>query len=154
MSEPPPIPDPQEPYTAPSTAALPLASQWVRLGAQIIDVLIAWIPVFILGILTGGRIPVILINILLGVALVGINWQHLQNGQTIGKKLLKLQIVGRDGSPADRMHIVTRRLLPVWIIGAVPYVGWIVVIADALCIFRAGRNTLHDDFAETKVVQL
>ncbi|MES2506855.1 MAG: RDD family protein [Verrucomicrobiota bacterium] len=154
MSEPPPIPDPQEPYTAPSTAALPLASQWVRLGAQIIDAIIGVIAVLILNLLTLGNLPQILMTLLLGAAIVGINWQHLQNGQTIGKKLLKLKIVRRDGSPADRMHIVTRRLLPVWIVCAVPYLGPVVVLIDALCIFRAGRNTLHDDFAETKVVQL
>lgn len=154
MSEPPPIPDPQEPYKATSTVALPLASQWVRLGAQIIDVLIAVVAVLILNLLTWGNLPQFLMNILLGVALVAINWQHLQNGQTIGKKLLKLKIIRRDGGPVDRMHIVTRRLLPVWIVGAVPYIGWIAVLADALCIFRASRNTLHDDFAETKVVQL
>lgn len=154
MSEPPPIPNPQEPYPASSSAALPLASPWVRLGAQIIDAIIGIVAVLILNLLTLGNLPQILMTLLLGTALVAINWKHLQNGQTIGKKLLKLKIVRRDGGPVDRMHIVTRRLLPVWIVCAVPYLGPVAVLIDALCIFRPGSNTLHDDFAETKVVQL
>ncbi|WP_346332228.1 RDD family protein [Prosthecobacter sp. SYSU 5D2] len=130
-----------------------LASIWIRLASHIIDMIAAIICVVILQFITGA-LPPIVFSLLFAAVLVGINWTFLQQGQTLGKKLLNLKIVRRDGRPADRMHIITKRLLPVWLVGAIPYLGALVLLADALCIFRPGRNTLHDDLAETKVIQL
>ena len=83
--------------------------------------------------------------------MLAINWNFLLQGQTIGKKILKIRIVRKDGSPITRTRIITHRILPVWLVSSIPYAN-IALLADALCIFRAGRNTLHDDFADTKVV--
>lgn len=92
---------------------------------------------------------------LIGVAiLIAINWKFLPNGQTIGKKLMKIQIQSRDGSLLPVNTLLTKRMLPLYIAGSIPMIGPILVLVDALCIFRAGRNTLHDDFAQSKVVVL
>lgn len=124
---------------------------WLRLGAVVIDVVVAVIAVSILMLVTG-RLPIFVNQILVGVVITGINWNFLLKGQTLGKKLLNLRIVRRDGSAADRMHIITRRILPIWLVSAIPYIGPLICLADALCIFRPGNYTLHDDLADTTVV--
>lgn len=148
--------------TAPGSE--PLASPWIRLVAQIVDGLILgviFLPVMYLSgywsraMASGGEMglePLLWAPIQIGVMLA-INWNFLLQGQTIGKKLLKIRIVRKDGTPIERTRIITHRLLPVWLVSNIPYIS-IVLLADALCIFRAGRNTLHDDIADTKVIQL
>ena len=83
-----------------------------------------------------------------------VNWKPLQKGQTIGKRVAGIRIVRKDGSPIPAMRIITHRLLPVQIAAIVPVIGSIAVLVDALMIFRPGRNTLHDDIADTKVIKL
>ena len=85
---------------------------------------------------------------------LAINWTFLQRGQTIGKMALKIRIVKKDGSPISAKDIIVRRLLPVQIAVLVPIIGIILVIVDALLIFRNKYNTLHDDIADTKVIQV
>lgn len=146
--------------------AQPLASPWIRLVAQIVDGLIMMAVVLPLQFLTGyfqrsmeaaaAGNPVTPESLLwtpVGIVIaLAINWNFLLQGQTVGKKVMKVRIVRKDGSPAERNWIVIRRLLPVWIASIVPVIGGIAVLVDALCIFRAQRNTLHDDIADTKVV--
>jgi uncharacterized RDD family membrane protein YckC len=142
--------------------AMPLASPWIRLAAQIVDGIIAVILITPIMFLTGyfGRVAtsggalnfedILWVPLQLAI-IVAINWTFLLNGQTIGKKLLKIRIVRKDGSPIERARIITHRILPVWLIGSIPFINF-ALLADAICIFRPGRNTLHDDFADTKVV--
>lgn len=40
------------------------------------------------------------------------------------------------------------------IIVQLPILGSIFALADALCIFRSRHNTIHDDIAGTKVIDL
>lgn len=144
-----------------------LASPWIRLVSQIVDGLIAAVVILPLQYVSGyfGRMTEaaqagsaitlepflwVPVNVLIMVA---INWTFLLNGQTIGKKIMKLRIVRKDGSPIDRTRIITHRMLPVWIASVIPFIGSLAVLVDSLCIFRAGRNTLHDDIADTKVIQ-
>jgi uncharacterized RDD family membrane protein YckC len=97
---------------------------------------------------------------LIGLAIfIAVNFVFLKKGQTIGKMALKLQIQNRnDGSLLSIQDILVKRVLPVYVINALGYaVHWsilLVLIADSLCIFRPGRNTLHDDLANSKVVKL
>lgn len=92
---------------------------------------------------------------LIGVAiLVAINWKFLPNGQTIGKKVMKTQIQSRDGSLLPVNTLLTKRMLPLYIAGSIPLIGPFLVLIDALFIFRPGRNTLHDDLANSRVVVL
>lgn len=172
--EPPPIPAvplSTEPFqTSQSSFASPaafptehsavLATPWIRLGAVIVDQLIAYIPVYILNLLTGGNISPFLFSLLVCATYLGLNWKHLASGQTVAKKFLNLKIVMADGSAIDRLHLVKFRIGPVWLaslLTGIPVLGLLAVfalIADALCIFRPGHKTLHDELAKTKVVQL
>lgn len=169
--------DPINPYAPPQTNITPaadpsqphpLASPWRRLGASIIDsliVMVIFLPVMWLSgyftrvaqLAMEGQswTPEALLWAVFGLVIViGVNWSHLARGQTIGKSIMQLRIVRKDGSPAERTHIILKRLLPLQVIAQVPYIGGLFAFVDSLCIFRAQRNTLHDDIADTKVVDL
>jgi uncharacterized RDD family membrane protein YckC len=97
---------------------------------------------------------------LLGIAIfLAVNIVFLKNGQTVGKKLLKLQVQRRtDGSILPVLEYILKRLGPIYAVNLAaviihPLIN-LAVLVDALCIFRPGRNTLHDDIAGTKVVRL
>ena len=168
MSEVNPYAPPQTEITAPEvqTQGKPLARKRDRLFAQIVDALISVAIIFPLQYLTGsyGRIAasaaqghyfnfesLLWIPLGLGV-LFALNWKHLAVGQTIGKRALGIRIVRKSGAAIDRKTIIVKRLLPVWLVAQVPFLGSALVLVDTLCIFRAGNNTLHDDIADTKVV--
>ena len=87
-------------------------------------------------------------------AFIAINWRLLPKGQTIGKKLMKIQIQDRSGSLLPVKTLILRRTLPVSVAVLVPFVGVVIVLIDSLLIFRQNRNTLHDDMANSKVVVL
>jgi uncharacterized RDD family membrane protein YckC len=76
-----------------------------------------------------------------------------KNAQTIGKKLMKIKIVRTDGKKATFGRIVGLRLLPVWIVSAIPFVGPAISIVDVLFIFRENRKCLHDNIADTIVIK-
>jgi uncharacterized RDD family membrane protein YckC len=102
---------------------------------------------------------VILGELLIVAALVAINYVFLKKGQTIGKLALKLQVRNRNDSSLLSVHeLVVKRILPIHFVGVLGMTVepgiWLLLLVDALCIFRGGRNTLHDDLANTKVVKL
>jgi len=169
--------DPINPYAPPQSSILPassgvadqwLASPWRRLGASLLDSLImmvltmpvAWLSGYfsrIMELAAQGRswTPESLLWAVFGFGImVAINWTHLGRGQTIGKGVMEMRIVRKDGSPAGRSHIILKRLLPIQLIALLPVVGGFFAVVDALCIFRTQRNTIHDDIAETKVIDL
>lgn len=176
----PPVPpaDPFVPYVA--EAGTGLASVWIRLGAAVIDGIIHAIVFVILtrllyptpnmaamqaaaasgdvkavmDLANPGFLWILIASALSAAAFLGINWKFLPNGQTIGKKLLNLQIQSRSGGLLPVNDLILRRILPVYFVGRLGLIGGLLVTVDYLCIFRPGRNTLHDDFAQTKVVQL
>jgi len=86
--------------------------------------------------------------------MLALNWRHLGRGQTIGKGIMAIRIVRRNGAPAERSHIILKRILPIHLIALLPVLGSLFAIVDALCVFRSQRNTIHDDIAETKVIDL
>jgi uncharacterized RDD family membrane protein YckC len=78
-----------------------------------------------------------------------------KSAQTIGKKLMGLQIVMvEDGKPASFERLVFWRFVPVLLLSQLPYVGSVLSLADTLFIFRADRRCLHDHIAGTRVVAL
>lgn len=121
-----------------STTDAGLASPWIRLGAQIIDVLVLLPINFIIqkvfitmpdpaelmkAIQAGksiesllpGRGVVLLVNLLGLIAMIAVNFNLLKKGQTVGKMLLKLQIQRRsDGSILPFQEIIVKRILPVY----------------------------------------
>jgi uncharacterized RDD family membrane protein YckC len=163
-------------------SGLPLASPWLRLVAVIVDGIIMFPISLVLGMLFGmpsfsaqmeaSRIGAealkaimpsvgvqLLVQVLSIVVFIAVNFVFLKNGQTIGKKVLKLQIQKRsDSSLLPVQDLIVKRMLPVYIVGAlygaVSQLIGILLTVDALLIFRKGRNTLHDDIANSKVVKL
>ncbi len=75
-------------------------------------------------------------------------------GQTVGKIVMKTQIVSDSGQLLPFGHLVLKRYLPIWGLSAIPYIGGIFSLANALFIFRENKKCLHDDIAGTKVIQL
>ena len=74
-------------------------------------------------------------------------------GQTIGKKAMGIRVVRMDGTRVAFSRFIFLRWLPVFVLGCIPFVGWIISsLLDPLLIFRESRQCLHDDFANTRVV--
>ena len=91
----------------------------------------------------------------LGLALIGFGvWCWLtiihvkRNGQTLGKKILGIKVVRRDGAPASLGRIFWLRNVINALIGIVPF----YVLADHVFIFGESRQCLHDKIADTIVV--
>ena len=102
--------------------------------------------------------PSVVLQILLMLSGIGLSlavngYLLAKNGQTVGKKLMNIKIVRTDGSKATFQRIVGMRLLPVWIVSAIPIVGALVAVVDVLFIFRENRKCLHDNIADTIVVK-
>lgn len=138
----------------------PVADRMVRLKATLIDA----------GILFAANLPIYLILWMLGVfnyylvslvicaaasaiIFLCINYNPLKrNGQTVGKKMMNIKIVGRDDQPMDVDSLLLKRYAPVWLVSLIPVVGPLLCVANALCIFRDSNACLHDDVADSKVV--
>lgn len=165
------------PYTPPKSnleqnatdnSGIYLASPWTRLGAALVDGLLMMLVLTPLQFFTGylDRVtenaangisftPEALLWTLGGIGLwIALNFKFLGQGQTIGKKVLKIQVQRKDGSPVGMGRYLTHRFLPIQGAALIPLAGGILILIDCLLIFRKDRNTLHDDLADTKVVQL
>lgn len=173
-----------DPYSAPEAhvveqpqgEAFELADRAMRLGAAILDNLIAVGPMFILlpiliammGAATarldsgaGGPSPLFgPLLLVMGIAgvwalvvlIVNLVLLH-RYGQTMAKRLLKIQIVRRDGSRAGLGRIVLLRIIVSSLPGLIPFLGYVWGLVNALFIFRADRRCIHDHIADTIVVK-
>jgi uncharacterized RDD family membrane protein YckC len=140
----------------------PLATRSSRLLAALIDVLIAWLgPVALmlygdsLGFRAADDDPTTSLAGLMmfgWLLLVGAYnaWMLSTRGQTVGKSLLRIRIVGLDGSRASAGQALLLRSLLVLLLDLVP--GFL--LADPLFIFRKDRRCLHDLIAGTQVVAI
>jgi uncharacterized RDD family membrane protein YckC len=100
----------------------------------------------------------------LGVlAASAINWLLLsRRGQTLGKMLLKIEIVRVDGSPARFIHAVALRAWPFVLLNSIGPMIFpparsalsLVATIDALFIFTAFNRCIHDRIAGTYVVDV
>ena len=76
-----------------------------------------------------------------------------QKGQTMGKKLLAIQVVDNEGSLSlSFWGFVTRRYSILRLLPVIPYVGIAASVVETLLIFRKDRRCLHDLVVGTKVV--
>jgi len=165
---PPPIPDEYNPYSAPLAAvdlpapAMTLASRGQRLGAAILDGLVA-VPLGILAAVVlpmGQRNPnlmALMIAVLVAafVAIVVINGIGIyRSGQTIGKRLLGIRVVRSNGDRVDFARYIFLRWLAIALLGVIPFIGGVITLLDALLIFRDNHKCLHDDFADTIVIMV
>jgi uncharacterized RDD family membrane protein YckC len=141
-----------------------LAGRGARLLAVLIDGLISGVLFWALTFVTpltltpapgASLVRVLLVNFVIGVILFLILQGYLlaTRGQTIGKALLKMRIVRRDGSPASFGRLVGMRYLPTMLLSMIPVLGGLYAIIDSLLIFRESRRCLHDNIADTIVVK-
>jgi uncharacterized RDD family membrane protein YckC len=76
-----------------------------------------------------------------------------RNGQTIGKKMLGIRIVRTDGSRATLARLFWLRTFVSGLFTQVPMVGRFYGLVDVLAIFAGPRRCLHDYLADTIVVK-
>ena len=137
-----------------------LAGRGQRLAATLLDALFLFLAIMVAaipGMVMGadpatGEWALVLLVISLTFLLVGNALLVARRGQTLAKYLLKIRVVRRDGSEAGFTRIFFARYLPVTVLGALPFIGLLVALADALMIFRDNRRCLHDEIADTIVV--
>ena len=75
-------------------------------------------------------------------------------GQTIGKIVMKTKIVNEAGNLIPFNELFLKRYVIIMVISMIPFVGFLIGIVNALCVFRGNRKCLHDDFAGTKVIKI
>src|SRR5262245_55510932 len=143
----------------------PLASRLARLGATIVDVIIALAIGLPIGFATGylqrameqsaslgemmvhGAGGMILFLLLHGYFLA-------TRGQTIGKMAVGVRIVDyNSGQLLSFGKLIGLRYVPVWLVSAIPFVGGCLGLVDILFIFGNERRCVHDLIAGTKVVE-
>lgn len=74
-------------------------------------------------------------------------------GQTIGKRLLGIRILRSNGERASFARLVGLRFAVGLVITMIPLIGAVFGLLDSLLIFRESRKCLHDNIADTIVVQ-
>jgi uncharacterized RDD family membrane protein YckC len=142
-----------------------LAGRGIRLGAVLIDVLIAMLAVWVVSLVTpwspftestDDLFRTTALNTAIGYVLfIAIQGYFLAaKSQTIGKMLLDIRIVRSDGTRASFARLVGLRYGVGALISMLPWVGQLYSLVDALLIFRESRKCLHDNIADTIVVKV
>ena len=138
-----------------------LASRGARFMANLVDqfaVVLPWVlGAVIQGVVNassgGGDGDMVLMG-LGGLVSVGVGIFQLvlvsQNGQSLGKRMLKIRLLRTDGSPVSVARVVFVRNLVPAVINS--FCG-IFSLVDALFIFNDDRRCLHDAISDTKVVE-
>jgi uncharacterized RDD family membrane protein YckC len=141
-----------------------LATRGKRLSASLIDSLLIGVITLPIIYYTGawddiykGIPPSTGYSIAIGicglVAFLLINGKLLvENGQTLGKKVVGIRIVDMEGNKASIKKQLFPRYAFYFLPGQVPVVGQIVSMVNILWIFGKPRRCLHDYVAGTKVV--
>ncbi len=136
-----------------------LASRGSRLAASIIDVLIAlasMAPGFLF--MSGGAATAEemlqegALAAMVGPVLLGLYYMFIlaRDGQTLGKKIMKIRIVRfDDGTNPGFGRVVGLRVLLNGLLGNIPFYA----LVDVLFIFGAQQRCVHDYIAGTKVIQ-
>ena len=156
---------------ADTTATLELepASRWLRLGAALLDGMIAgllMLPGFFIVMAAGAfthsnqpNTPLLIAGFgaigLAFIILLGVQIYLLTTrGQTMGKKLLGIKIVNFDdeANPGFVKAFLLRMFVN-GLIGSIPMIGFVYSLVDICFIFRDDRRCLHDLLAGTKVVK-
>lgn len=84
---------------------------------------------------------------------VAVQWTLIAtSGQSIGKKLVGTKIVKLDGSDCGFVHGVILRSWIMTALNAIPVLGNLIALFDALWIFGHESRCLHDLIAGTRVI--
>jgi uncharacterized RDD family membrane protein YckC len=146
-----------------------IAGFWQRLGALAIDALVLGAIGFLLGSLLGERLapvgtPARLVGLLVVVPYLAVLGSEVGNGQTFGKKLLRLRVVDANGRPLPLSRSLARAMLlslpwffngmrfgslgpavmaTLWVAGVLVF-GVGVAIVGTYVLNRGTRQALHD----------
>lgn len=159
-----------------ASGAVEPAGRGTRLGAYLLDTLIVllfvYVPFFALGG-TGyfqqmmaaqaqdGQIadPSGYMAAFAGLAVGAIAWIIItiilvvRNRQTIGKKILGIKVTRADSSTVSIGRLFWLRNFVPGLLMAIPLIGYVVLLVDALMIFGEKRQCLHDRIADTIVIK-
>jgi uncharacterized RDD family membrane protein YckC len=76
------------------------------------------------------------------------------NGQSIGKRLVGIKVVRKDGSKASLARIFLLRNVVNFVPMLLPFgVGWLYQLLDPVLIYQDSRQCMHDRIADTIVVR-
>jgi uncharacterized RDD family membrane protein YckC len=142
------------------------ATRGKRFGAAVVDGLvnliwalpIIWGATMALDVRHGLKpaspmVGVILLGLALLIGIFVVNCMMIhRTGQTIGKRALDIAIVRTDGSRIGVTRYIFLRVMPIVLIGMIPFVGKLINLVDPLLIFSKERRCLHDLIADTIVV--
>lgn len=140
------------------TQEFELAGRGARFGAAFLDGVIEGMVVAFIARMeeAGGpsrEIELLVVGTIFAGAFLALNGYLLaRDGQTLGKRMVGIKIVRTDGTKASLGRIVGLRYLPMGLIGLIPLLGGVVILIDALLVFRESRKCLHDQVADTIVV--
>lgn len=141
-----------------------LASRWKRLWASMLDsitILVVTLPtMYLTGGFEGamkGIQPSVEYSLMIGA--VGISFfliinikLLMNNGQTIGKKILGIKIVDLEGNLPTFKKQLIKRYAVFFLPGQIPVAGQFISILNVLFIFGKQKRCVHDFAAGTKVI--
>ncbi|MGR5361786.1 RDD family protein [Vibrio mediterranei] len=134
-----------------------LASRWSRFWAAFIDglvMIVAYLPIVFVEQLE--RVFYQSNNYFLDILYFAMCYLVLNGyllhkyGQTIGKNVFEISIVGIDNQRMGFKEIVFKRWCPTLLMALVP----LLPLIDILFIFRKDRRCLHDLIAKSKVIDI
>ena len=142
-----------------------LATRWSRLWSSLIDsltIMAVSIPTMYftggLELIIQGIQPSFIYNISIAALSITvffiINFKLLKNqGQTIGKKILKIKIIDLNGNLPDFNTQILKRYATYFLPGQIPVAGQIFSLINILFIFGKKKRCIHDFVAATKVIK-
>jgi uncharacterized RDD family membrane protein YckC len=138
-----------------------LASIPRRIGARLLDGLLVGMAVILVLAVTGtdfvdafdttGDGPAWPALLITAAGVVYEIWLTSLTGQTVGKRLLSIQVVDAETGEVPRLDQAARRIAPA-IVGLVPYVGFLGVVMYLPALWDGRRQGFHDRFANTIVI--
>ena len=146
------------------TTEIVLASRWARLGSSIIDAIIMAIPILVYSYLRGDfdnmeempkdtTLESIMYIVVSYITFFLVNIKFLlNNGQTIGKKILNIKIVNIDNDVPSKKDLL-KRYLTFFGVKEIPVAGIWLSLIDILFIFSKNKQCGHDIVANTNVIE-
>jgi len=152
---------------------LELADRGTRLGAKFLDGLIMGVGFMVIGFTAAIAIPAMLSRsaapkssslffivfavlvgcLVLAMAIWNLVWLS-RYGQTVAKRILKIRIVRSNGDPVGMGRLVGLRIVLMWVLESVPFLGPLFSLVNVCFIFRDDRRCIHDLMADTIVVKV
>ena len=121
-----------------------------RFGAWILDNILFWLTPLIIGYIVSE--PLVSLTLII----VYIVWWLivLGRGQTPGKQLLGIRAIREDGQASGWGRTFLRELVYKWLVlGLLGFIFFFMVLDYLWALWDRDRQTLHDKFAGTVVVQ-